>query len=316
MYHYVRDIENSRYPNIKGLDIKLFKEQVLYLKKFYNFITMEQLIDSIENNLSLPNKAVLLTFDDAYIDHFTQVFPVLIENNIQGSFYPPVKAITQHTVLDVNKIHHILASTIDKREIINEIYYYLDNYRSEYDLESNEYYCQKLARPTRFDTSEVVFIKRLLQLELVESLRNIIANELFIKYIGLAEVVFSKELYMSIDQIKTMKHLGMHIGSHSYDHCWLNSLTIEQQKSQIKKSIDFIGEVGGDIINWTMCYPYGAFNDDTINVLREHKCKLALTTNVAIADIRLENRYTLSRLDTNDIPKNRNSKENEWFFKG
>jgi hypothetical protein len=28
MYHYVRDLKNSRYPQIKGLDINCFEEQL------------------------------------------------------------------------------------------------------------------------------------------------------------------------------------------------------------------------------------------------------------------------------------------------
>ena len=44
MYHYVRDLKHSRYPAIKGLDVNLFKEQVLFLKKHYNFVTVEEVI--------------------------------------------------------------------------------------------------------------------------------------------------------------------------------------------------------------------------------------------------------------------------------
>ena len=29
MYHYVRDLKNSKYPKIKGLDISFFKEEIL-----------------------------------------------------------------------------------------------------------------------------------------------------------------------------------------------------------------------------------------------------------------------------------------------
>ncbi len=42
MYHYVRDLKNSRYPDIKGLDINLFKEQINYMRKHYHIITMEE----------------------------------------------------------------------------------------------------------------------------------------------------------------------------------------------------------------------------------------------------------------------------------
>ena len=53
MYHYVRDLKNSKYPNIKGLDIKLFNEQILYLKKNYNVISMEEFFNAIFENSKL-----------------------------------------------------------------------------------------------------------------------------------------------------------------------------------------------------------------------------------------------------------------------
>ena len=46
MYHYVRDLVHSRYPRIKGLQIELFREQVRFLQKHYNFVTVEQVLDS------------------------------------------------------------------------------------------------------------------------------------------------------------------------------------------------------------------------------------------------------------------------------
>ena len=33
MYHYVRDLQNSRFPKIKGLDYFDFITQIKYLKK-------------------------------------------------------------------------------------------------------------------------------------------------------------------------------------------------------------------------------------------------------------------------------------------
>ena len=62
MFHYVRDLKNSRYPDIKGLDINLFKEQIDYMRKHYHIITMEEVIYSIDNQVKIPDKSVLLTF--------------------------------------------------------------------------------------------------------------------------------------------------------------------------------------------------------------------------------------------------------------
>lgn len=316
MYHYVRDLKHSRYPDIKGLDISLFYEQIMFLKKHYQFITMELLIDSFGNGSSLPEKSVLLTFDDAYSDHFQYVFPFLDKHNIQGSFFPPVKAITEHKVLDVNKIHFILAAESDKSKIISEIRNELNIASRDHHLESFDFYYNKLAKANRFDTAEVVFMKRLLQVELEEPLRNIITNQLFEKIVGIDEGSFSRELYMDIEQIQCMRRNGMHIGSHGYDHYWLGSLNEEKQRVEIEKALDFLTLIGCDINNWTMCYPYGNYNETTIELLKEYNCKLAFTTEVNIADIQNHNRYALPRIDTNDIPKDMHANPNDWYFKG
>lgn len=313
MYHYVRDLKSSRFPEIKGLDVALFKEQLEYLQKYYRIITMELLIKAIEGVESLPPKAALLTFDDAYIDHFVNVFPILNAKGLQGSFYPPVKAITKHEVLDVNKIHFILASVPNKKHVVESIYDLLNQYRDEYHLESNEYYWGKIDKKDQYDTEEVIFIKRMLQKELEESLRKIIVNQLFKRYVGLSEETFSRELYMSVDQIKCLKKNGMHIGSHGHDHYWLGALTKEGQEREIDLSLDFLKSIGVDIQNWTMCYPYGNYNQLTVEILKAKGCRLALTTVTDIADISSNGRYELPRLDTNDIPKQKDALPNGWY---
>lgn len=322
MYHYVRDLKNSRYPNIKGLQIELFREQVQFLKKHYNFVTVEQVLDAYHNDKAkdLPEHAVLLTFDDAYKDHFDYVFPYLEHEHIQGAFYAPVKAVTENTVLDVNKIHFILASTPEDKlpQLIGELKLQLDQYRLDWNLKDFDYYYGKLAIDDRFDKREVMFIKRLLQVELDEKLRKIITDDIFRKVVGMDEGMFSRELYMSMDQIKCMVDNGMHFGSHGYDHYWLNSLPKEKQEFEIKKSIDFIRTVGGDSENWTICYPYGAYDDATIELLKENNCKLGLTTRVDLADLKDKQGdaiYKLPRLDTNDLPKNANAEVNDWYNK-
>ena len=315
MYHYVRDLTNTAYPGIKGLDTLLFIEQIEYLQKHYHFVTIEEVIDSFENKTSIPPNSVLLTFDDGYIDHFNNVFPILERKKIQGSFYIPVETACENKILDVNKIHYILAKIENKQILIDEIYNLLDIYRTTFKLESNDYYFKKLAVSNRYDSKEVIFIKRLLQVELEEKLRTEITGVLFRKYVTSDEKAFSRELYMNEEQISCMQRNGMHIGGHGNSHYWLGSLNKKQQQIEIEKSMDFIQRIGGDMNYWTMCYPYGNYNDDTLNILRQKKCKLGLTTKVDTLDFNTCDPLTSPRLDTNDIPKNRNEHSNDWFKK-
>ncbi len=315
MYHYVRDLENSRYSDIKGLSLNQFRKQLDYLLKHYTVIRMEDVIDAIKRKKEIPKNSLLLTFDDAYKDHFEFVFPILDELNIQGSFFIPAQAIVKHKLLDVNKIHFILASVEDKMQLVNDIYSLLDKFREEYSLESNEYYFEKLAVPNRFDTKEVIFIKRILQRELPEKLRNIMSDELFKKYVFHSEKVFAKELYLRKDQIKLMKRRGMYIGSHGFDHYWLNTLTPEKQEEEINLSLQFLKELGCNTSEWAMCYPYGAYNDSLIEILKKKNCVLGLSTKVDIADLNKDDVFSLPRLDTNDFPKESEAPVSAWTLK-
>ena len=106
-YHYVRDLKSSRYPGIKGLDYPLFKEQLQFFAMHFHTVTMEDVIACYEEEKELPDNALLLTFDDGYIDHYTFVYPMLLKYGMQGSFFVPAKVFMEHTLLDVNKIHSV-----------------------------------------------------------------------------------------------------------------------------------------------------------------------------------------------------------------
>lgn len=315
MYHYVREIKNSRFPEIKGLEADLFREQLLFLKKNYNFVTAEEVIDSVYNNYKLPSKAVLLTFDDGYSDHYTYVFPVLQELGIQGSFYIPAKAVKEHKMLDVNKIHFILAAEPDKNKIISDIKLLIEKYKTEYNLQDFDFYYNKLAIEARYDTADVIFIKRLLQAELDEELRCKIVDSLFVKYLHVDESEFAKNLYLNEAQIKEMLKAGMHIGCHGYDHYWWNKLEPEELEREIDLSLEFLSNMGVDVSNWTAAYPYGSHSGEVEKLLREKKCRLAFTTQVNIANTSKETGLSMPRLDTNDMPKDTGALPNEWYVK-
>ncbi len=303
MYHYVRDLKNSRYPEIKGLDVGAFRYQLAHLKKHYTVLTIEEVIGALETGSNLPPDAALLTFDDAYLDHYRYVFPLLDEHGLQGSFYPSARSVLERSVLEVNKIHYLLASGVAAGELVRDIFGLLDARRAEWGLETNEVYYQKLAVPNRFDTAEVVFIKRLLQRELPGPLRKDLADTLLQKHIGISEAVLHEELYASFEQLGLMHRRGMHIGVHGYDHFWLGYLTRPEVESEIDKSLAFLAKLRGAALPWTMAYPFGNYSETVIDVVREKGCSLAFSTEPEVAELTPETRFRVPRLDTNDFPK-------------
>ena len=50
MYHYVRDLPYTRYPKIKGLLTSQFKEQLAYIERHYQFVTVNDCLNAIYSN--------------------------------------------------------------------------------------------------------------------------------------------------------------------------------------------------------------------------------------------------------------------------
>lgn len=301
MYHYTRDLVHSRYSGIKGLDSKLFRQQIEYMKNNFNVVTMEQVIDAVEGKSKLPENAILLTFDDGYIDNYTFALPVLEEYGVQGSFFIPGKTFATHQLLDVNKIHYILASA-DIYKLVDDLKREMDYYRgTENYYASTDELFNEYAVANRFDIKETIFVKRMLQTVLPEKIRNIISSNLFEKYVGITEEQLAFELYMTEEQIRTMKRHGMFIGIHGYDHYWLGNLSSEQMKKDISMALNIMDEFI-DRKHWVMNYPYGSYNKDVLEYIKNQGACVGLTTDVRIAEIGIDSALELPRLDCNDFP--------------
>lgn len=65
-----------------------FERQMAYLKaKGYNTITPDALVDYLEGNGELPVKPLLITFDDGYVDNYTNAYPVLKKYGFQATIF-------------------------------------------------------------------------------------------------------------------------------------------------------------------------------------------------------------------------------------
>lgn len=301
MYHYVRDLENSDYPELKGLTVNRFVYQLDYLKRNYNIVSPLDIMDFITYGTRLPRNPCLLTFDDGYIDHYLEVYPILIENKLSGLFFPVARCCEDSIVLDVNKIHGILALCKDKSELMNALVDSIESYLDHREVETLK---ERYYKADRFDTAEVVFIKRCLQTGLSKELRRRIVDEMFNQFVLDSERKFSKKWYMNEVQMRAMIKGGMHFGGHGYEHVWLGDSTISEQRGEIRKTTNFLNSLyQGEPPILTFSYPYGSYNQYTISLLKEHGYMTAFTVDAKVSDLKKSNIFALERLDTNDLPQ-------------
>ena len=307
MYHYTRDIKNSRYPAIKGLETEDFKRQLDFFKENFNVVTMEEVIEAIQEGKRLPEKALLLTFDDGYTDNYTVALPLLLERGLQGSFFVPAKPLDKGGLLEVNKIHFTLAKGNEK-DIVKDILDYSLKIKEKLreklniaDRDISEELYKRYAVSNGRDTVDTSFIKKMLQEILPAENRTKIIDILFDKYVEVSEEALANELYVNKTQLKVMKKLGMFIGLHGYEHNHLALLTEEEQKKDLEKSLSAMREFM-DEDAWVMNYPYGSYNETTLRLIKSRGAVLGLTTKRGIADIKPDSALELARFDCNDFP--------------
>lgn len=302
MYHYVREIHNSKYPNIKGLELEGFKRQLDFLQSEFSIISAEDLIHYAEDKVSnLPNNPCYLTFDDGYKDHYKYVLPELKKRKLQGSFFPIAGPILKKELHVVNAIHFILACCDSEDHLVQD----LNSECLKYGVtqEELEDYWSVIDKTSRYDSPKIIYVKRMLQRELPKELRYKVSNSLFEKYVGVSASEFSEDLYLSLDEIKDLISEGMYVGSHSYNHDWMNRYPFQSQMKDIELSLSFLKQIGAPTSSWIFCYPYGAYNNDTIAALKEKKCVLGLTTKNDHASLDKNKLLELSRFDTNYFPQ-------------
>jgi peptidoglycan/xylan/chitin deacetylase (PgdA/CDA1 family) len=313
VYHYVRSLAGSRYPRIKGLDVEAFDAQLDYIGRHYTVCSMRDVLRAQRGERALPPHACLLTFDDGLADHFTVVFPRLMTRGWSGVFFPPVRVVTVDRVLDTHKVQLILACADDHVTLARRVREMVEHARRQSDIPSANTLWQQYAQPSRFgDPAEVVFVKRVLQRGLPDDVRTSITARLFEEYVGVKESTVARELYLDREQLRCMLMQGMDVGGHGAEHLWLDALDRRAQAKEIELTRAFLDDLhGGRHADWTMCYPFGAYNAETLELLTQAGCAFGMTTRVGLVHD-LRSPLELPRLDTNDLPRTRDAEPNEW----
>jgi len=90
MYHYVSSPgpDADRLRRELSVEPRAFEAQMRWLSdNGYTTITLDQLHANLQSGASLPEKPVVLTFDDGHIEHYSFVFPLLQSLGMTGTFF-------------------------------------------------------------------------------------------------------------------------------------------------------------------------------------------------------------------------------------
>jgi hypothetical protein len=177
-------------------------------------------------------------------------------------------------------------------------------WRREFSLEAPRVLFERLAVASRFDTADVMFLKRALQRELPKPVRASITAELFADLVSADEEAFARELYGDLDEWRSMAAAGMDIGGHGYHHECLTSLNAADRTEELDRTAEFVAMVrNGRSDSWSMSYPHGSYDDAIVALAVERGANIGFANRGGVADD-LTDLMRLPRLDTKDLPTN------------
>ncbi|MBT7237742.1 polysaccharide deacetylase family protein [Candidatus Woesearchaeota archaeon] len=301
MYHFVRNMYETDYPEIKGLLVDKFKKQINYLMNNYTIISLGEYVNFLNDKGEIPNDSCILTFDDGLKDHYEHVFPILKEKKISGCFFIATKPLVDYSVLPVQKVQFLLAK-LGTEKLAREFNLILENKHMDLFEKHLIDDVKHIDREDWYDNWDTTFTSNLKYCiaSLPWKIKDSIVDEIFSKSFE-NEEEFSRELYLNWDEIKEMVDGGMSFGTHSHSHPDLSKVSEEEQINELKVSKEIMEKKLGKEIN--LCsYPYGIPSDASIKALKDLKYNCALIYTGGKLNEGKVDLYKISRFDTNELP--------------
>lgn len=115
VYHYVEYVADEKDTIRKSLNIPpyIFTKQIETLKNAgYAFVTASDLMDILDGKIKLPQKPIVLSFDDGYRDFYTDVFPILKKYNIKAVAYVVLGFLDKPNYLFTKQLKEIAKSRL------------------------------------------------------------------------------------------------------------------------------------------------------------------------------------------------------------
>ena len=246
MYHGI-DTKGTNPFNQKHLGIKDFEKQIIFLKKKCNIISVKDYFEEkfIKNKIN-----VAITFDDGYLNNYTNAFPILEKYKVPETFYCTGLNKTEDDILWADFLN--ITSTFTNKTITVE----------------GEVFVKKGQLYVSTSTGKNIY----------ETVKNINPEYLFKKRLmeEFSDIKFKKDKHideywklMTYEQIRDVsKSKYVAIGSHGFYHNNLGNIKLENAKKEIEESVMYLQNITQTKID-SIAFPDGSYNREVLNICKK-----------------------------------------------
>lgn len=266
------------------IPVDIFEQQIEYISKRYNIITLQEAVEGMIND-DLPLNAAVITFDDGYKNNLTIALPILKKYRTPATIFLTAGYIGSNDILPLDEVYLIVICSENRNAVtIPEIGIgplFFDT--NDAMLKSHNEIIQTLKRfSTREIKNYLEVLKRLLGSNDYKSNPDIIEDFILLSWEDI-------ETLIKTDLIQ--------FGAHTASHEILTNLSLKDACEEIKQSRIIIQNKLGKEIN-TFAYPNGKefdYNSEHIQYIRDNGFICSLTTIPKLNDMH-ENLFQLGRI--------------------
>jgi peptidoglycan/xylan/chitin deacetylase (PgdA/CDA1 family) len=272
IYHQVCPYRDSWSP--APLSPREFQKQIEYFCRNYELLSLNQLVAYIYQKKTLPEKAMVITFDDGYKDNYLYAYPVLKKYRIPATIFLSTGYIGKGRLFWSDEIRYIINNTTAAQLDLDELGSYT------------------LRPPNRCRAGFIISEK-------LSNLPDGRKNVLIEKLTNICQVSIppglGQDFILSWDEIREMSNDGIAFGAHTVSHPILPNLPPEWAKWEITQSKKDIEERLGKEVT-AFSYPYGNFSPEIVKLVQESgfTCAVSVSPNKLVS--RKDSPYRLSRI--------------------
>lgn len=278
MYHSVVSEEISAFvdPN-NSVTVEQFESQLQFLKAHCNVISFAEMLAHTEANKPLPERAVVITFDDGYRDNLTLAAPLLEKHQLPATLF-----------LCTGYVERAETQWIDQL-------YSAFQFRTQQTLKfqsNNKHY--DLLSETEMQQAHGVAVQQLLTAGLnkrTEILQAVKAQ--------LQPNQKTPRLTLNWDEVRQLKgnYPQFELGLHTRDHMDLTTLNKIDVETEIKRcQSDYEEALSAEVRFFS--YPYGRNNEAIRACTKTLGFEGAVITQPSALVTKTTDRYALPRLET------------------
>jgi len=287
MYHGVTRKQYSQ-PVWTQLPVSIFVKHIEWLAKQYHPVTLTEVVEAITHGNHLPERAVLVTFDDGLKNNATVAYPILKKYKVPAAIFLTVDFVGTDTFFWVDELWLLIQEAGNQQIDVRFNAQYANIY-----FKRGKYWEAYLA--------EVEYLKRISD---KERLARIDAIHEQVKY---NKIQYQDDFGMLAwrDVLAMDKDGLIEFGAHTATHRILTTIQPNELDDELFGAKERLEKQLGHSVD-SFCYPNGKFG---IDYLQEHKKQLnkggykcAFTTDLGLCEIEKTNAFSIPRVAAaNDV---------------